>query len=199
MSCIFRAVVVIIHEKTNETWTRLIWERLKVRGGLQKNTIAYGSSPTTSLCTPPQEATGRDKGIYSRVRIVHHWNYFKTLDYTVAVLDTYPYGGCLSTLDGLAHGVPVISLPSNFVRGRFTLALYRQMDFMECVASSVEEYLQIALHLASDSRHRAGVVERLVISFSRLTHHEEAASEWERMLLRLGKSMDLIYDEPQSI
>ena len=143
------------------------------------------------MFTSPQESAGQEKEIYSRIRIVHHWNYFKALGHTIAVLDTYPYGGCLSTLDALAHGVPVISLPSPFVRGRFTLALYRQMGFMECIASSAEDYLQIALKLATDSSHREGLRERLVNAFAQLTHHEEAAKEWEAMLLWIAKSAQL--------
>lgn len=114
------------------------------------------------------------------------------MDHAIAVLDTYPYGGCLSTLDALAHGVPVISLPSSFVRGRFTLALYRQMGFMECVASSIEHYLDIAFQLATQPSYLEGVVERLVHAFAQLTHHEEAAHEWEAMLLQVAKSAALI-------
>jgi predicted O-linked N-acetylglucosamine transferase (SPINDLY family) len=52
------------------------------------------------------------------VRFVHPWNYFRALEVAVAVLDTYPYGGCLSTLDALAFAVPVVTLPSHLIRGR---------------------------------------------------------------------------------
>jgi hypothetical protein len=53
-----------------------------------------------------------------RVRLVHHWNYVNALHHATAVLDTWPYGGCLSTLDAWAHAVPVVTLPSHLLRGR---------------------------------------------------------------------------------
>ena len=44
-----------------------------------------------------------------------------------AVLDTYPYGGCLTFLESIAAGKPVVTLPSDYVRGRFSYALYMQV------------------------------------------------------------------------
>ena len=37
----------------------------------------------------------------------------------------------------LSHGVPVVTLPAKFIRGRFTLAMYRQMGYTDLVADNV--------------------------------------------------------------
>lgn len=39
---------------------------------------------------------------------------------------------------GLANGVPVVTLPAEFIRGRFALAMYRQMGYTDLVADDVE-------------------------------------------------------------
>lgn len=39
---------------------------------------------------------------------------------------------------GLSNGVPVVTLPAEFVRGRFALAIYRQMGYTDLVADGVE-------------------------------------------------------------
>lgn len=34
----------------------------------------------------------------------------------------------------LSNGVPVVTLPAKFIRGRFALAIYRQMGYTDLVA-----------------------------------------------------------------
>lgn len=38
-------------------------------------------------------------GLFRRLRIVHHWLYTVTLRRATAILDTFPYGGCLTVLE----------------------------------------------------------------------------------------------------
>ncbi|CAM9920099.1 unnamed protein product, partial [Choristocarpus tenellus] len=104
--------VVVIHEKQEGEWTRAIWERLQKK------------------LTP--------KGLQGRFKIIHHWNYPKILRRASAILDTFPYGGCLTVLEALSNEVPVVTLPSDLVRGRFALAIYHQMGYTDLVASDVE-------------------------------------------------------------
>ena len=114
-------MVVLVHEKAIESWTHTVWERLKVRTQGHSHVRRLLLLMLTTFLPCPfarQEAAGQETELLGRLRIVHHWNYIKVLRHAVAVLDTYPYGGCLTTLDALAHAVPIITLPSNLVRGR---------------------------------------------------------------------------------
>jgi len=43
------------------------------------------------------------------------------------VLDTFPVGGYITSLQALAVGSPVVTLPSDVLGGRFTLAMYKKM------------------------------------------------------------------------
>lgn len=38
----------------------------------------------------------------------------------------------------MSNGVPVVTFPAEFVRGRFALAMYRQMGYTDLVADGVE-------------------------------------------------------------
>ncbi|MDO8123228.1 MAG: hypothetical protein Q6364_02470 [Candidatus Hermodarchaeota archaeon] len=70
------------------------------------------------------------------------------------VLDTIHFGGGNTSLEAFALGVPIVTLPGRFLRGRLTLALYKQMGVMDCVARSVESYVNLALRLANDKTWR---------------------------------------------
>lgn len=50
------------------------------------------------------------------------------------VLDTFPFGGGVTSLQAFAMGTPLVALPSKFLRGRLTLALFRQMGCIGKVA-----------------------------------------------------------------
>ena len=43
------------------------------------------------------------------------------------MLDTFPTGGYMTSLQAFAMGAPVVTLPTQFLGGRLTLAMYEQM------------------------------------------------------------------------
>lgn len=46
---------------------------------------------------------------------------------------------CTDTVhQGLSMGIPVVTLPAKFIRGRFALAMYRQMSYTDLVAADLE-------------------------------------------------------------
>lgn len=47
-------------------------------------------------------------------------------------------GHTIPTLQSLANGVPVVTLPAKFVRGRFALAMYLQMGYTDLVADDIQ-------------------------------------------------------------
>jgi protein O-GlcNAc transferase len=72
----------------------------------------------------------------------------KTVD---VMLDTFHYaGGANANYNAFAAGTPVVTLPTQFHRGRYTYAAYLQMDCLDCVAKDAADYVRIALALAND-------------------------------------------------
>ena len=71
-----------------------------------------------------------------------------------AVLDPAHFGGGNSTYEALGLGVPVVTMPGPFMRGRVTLGCYRQMGFEGLVAGTPDSYVALAVRLANDSAFR---------------------------------------------
>jgi protein O-GlcNAc transferase len=80
--------------------------------------------------------------------------YLSTLAAADVALDPLYFGGCNSSIDAFAVGVPVVTLPGDHLYGRFSLGLYREMALEDCVASTPAEYVDIAHRLASEPDFR---------------------------------------------
>lgn len=130
------AVVALIQER-QEPWTLAVWKRLQVAAAATDAaeaaavTAGPGDAAVAAAVLAPHHVQKRPTASVAlgRVRFVHHWNYVRVLrlPHTLAVLDTWPYGGCLTALEALSSGRPVLTLPSNCARGRFALSMYRLM------------------------------------------------------------------------
>ena len=73
-------------------------------------------------------------------------------------LDTFGFSGGNTSLDALSVGLPVVTLPGEFMRGRQTFAMLRALPASvheTLIANEVERYLQIARHLLADADIRS--------------------------------------------
>ncbi|CBJ29260.1 putative methyltransferase [Ectocarpus siliculosus] len=167
--------VILIHETKDEEWTRVVWSRLR-------DVLApRGRTPSTCMCD----------GLFGRLRIMHHWLYPQALRRATAVLDTFPYGGCLTVLEGLSNGVPVVTLPAKYVRGRFALAMYQQMGYTELVADDVQEYVSLAVQLGKDRDFRQKVVTKVEGAYRESLHqHHQSAQEWAAFIVRAHRGAE---------
>jgi predicted O-linked N-acetylglucosamine transferase (SPINDLY family) len=101
------------------------------------------------------------------------------------VLDPLHFSGGLTTYDAFSLGRPIVTLPGEFRRGRFTLACYRKMGIPECVAADADDYVNIAVTLATDRDYRATLEERIREASPRLFEDVEAVREYERIFQEL--------------
>jgi predicted O-linked N-acetylglucosamine transferase (SPINDLY family) len=110
--------------------------------------------------------------------------FFELLLDADAVLDPSHFGGGNSSYEAFGLGVPVVTLPGPFMRGRVTLGCYRQMGFEDLVASSPEQYVALAVRLANDAvfreEMRARVRERSGVLFDDLGAVRELEAFFER-------------------
>lgn len=83
-------------------------------------------------------------------------------------LDSMPYSGGLTTLESLWMGVPVVTLPGELFSSRHSLTHLMNAGLSEFVASSREEYIEIASNLANDlgylSELRKGMRDQVAAS-----------------------------------
>lgn len=77
------------------------------------------------------------------------------------VLDTRPFGAGRLAYECMALGVPIVTWPGDFMRGRVVNGLYRQMELGDCVAADAAGYVDTAVRLATDRTWRDAVVTRI--------------------------------------
>jgi protein O-GlcNAc transferase len=98
------------------------------------------------------------------------------------LLDPIHFGGGNTSYEGLALGVPIVTMPSTMLRGRITYALYRQMDVMDCVVNSPEEYVECALRLGTDRDYREATKAKINAASEVLFENGAGAREMEKFL-----------------
>jgi len=77
-----------------------------------------------------------------------HFALYNTID---IALDTYPYHGCLTTLEGLWMGVPLVSLTGDHCISRVGLSILSALDMAFFTAVSPQEYVRKAVALSQNS------------------------------------------------
>ncbi len=69
-------------------------------------------------------------------------------------LDSIGWSGCNSTFEAVACNLPIVTLPGELMRGRHSAAILGMIGVKETVASTFDEYIDIAVKLARDADFR---------------------------------------------
>jgi protein O-GlcNAc transferase len=96
------------------------------------------------------------------------------------ILDTLYYtGGANTAFDAFATGTPYVTLPSEYHRGRFGLAAYRQIGVEEAIATDVSDYIEKAVKIANDANYRNDLSQRIKANADKVFEDIEAVRELE--------------------
>jgi predicted O-linked N-acetylglucosamine transferase (SPINDLY family) len=121
--------------------------------------------------------------VFDRVRFLPMMpakDFLSLLKLADVILDTPYFGGGNSSLESFACGAPIVTWPGEFMRDRLTLALYKQMGIMDCVADNAQSYLDIAFRLANDKVWREEIRGKIRANADVLYEDIEAVHELER-------------------
>jgi predicted O-linked N-acetylglucosamine transferase (SPINDLY family) len=108
-----------------------------------------------------EKTLGRVSSQVLFIPAIAHTEYLSLLHECDVMLDPLHFGGGNSSYEALAMGTPVVTLPSAFLRGRITSALYRKMKMMDCVVHSQDEYISLATRLGTDREFRKSVSQKI--------------------------------------
>ncbi len=97
-----------------------------------------------------------------------HADYLRLNELCDVMLDTLHWSGGNTSLDALATGLPVVTLPGAFMRGRQSAGMLRLAGVPELVAKDRADYVRLATRLGTDPAWRAHVRERLAAGVPRL-------------------------------
>ncbi|HUE16060.1 MAG TPA: tetratricopeptide repeat protein [Planctomycetaceae bacterium] len=124
--------IVVLFEGQQAHWTRLLQDRLQA------------SIPD----------------VFARVVFLPRLSYDEYLAFlrlADVLLDTVHFGAGTTTYHALALGVPLVTLPGAYSRGRGTDAAYRRLGVSQCVAADPNDYVRRALAIANDRSLRDAI------------------------------------------
>jgi len=84
--------------------------------------------------------------------------FISLLDHTDVLLDPIHFGSGNTLYEGMALGVPVVTWPGRFARGRIVAGAYQQMQIADApIAATIEDYAPLALSLGRDPARRGAL------------------------------------------
>ena len=84
------------------------------------------------------------------------------------LLDTFAWSGGQTTLEALSCGLPVVTCPGAYMRGRHSFGILKMIDMDETIACDEKHYVQIASRLATDKDFYESVRRKLARNRNKL-------------------------------
>jgi len=112
------------------------------------------------------------------------YSYEKLILSCDVILDTFPFGGCISTLDAFCCNKCVVTLPGNKLYGRFTQGFYNIMGggFDELISKDENDYIKNALKVATYPPFRRSLENKIANNKYKLYENKESIDEWYNFL-----------------
>mmetsp|Transcript_78009 Transcript_78009/g.224007 ORF Transcript_78009/g.224007 Transcript_78009/m.224007 type:complete len:335 (-) Transcript_78009:208-1212(-) len=98
------------------------------------------------------------------------------------VLDTFPAGGYMTSLQALAVGAPVVTLPGRLLSTRLTYTMYKIMEIDDMIAKDPTDYVNLALKVAHNTAYRKRLASLILARSGRLFTDNTAVGEWDNLL-----------------
>jgi predicted O-linked N-acetylglucosamine transferase (SPINDLY family) len=114
-------------------------------------------------------------------------DFTRLLGLPCVILDTPLFNGMNTSLEAFSVGTPIVTLPGSLQRGRHTAAMYRRMGFTECIAASADDYVRVAVRLATDQDYHRHVKDEILRRSDALFEDPRVPSEFERFFLEAAR------------
>ncbi|MCE9550134.1 MAG: tetratricopeptide repeat protein [Betaproteobacteria bacterium] len=108
-----------------------------------------------------------------------HDDYLRVNMLCDVMLDTLHWSGGNTTLDALACGLPVVTLPGEFMRGRQSYGMLKCLGLDELIAKDQDDYIEIALKIGRDNAWRQQVVQRINSGSNKIFEMETSLRQME--------------------
>jgi predicted O-linked N-acetylglucosamine transferase (SPINDLY family) len=108
-----------------------------------------------------------------------HDDYLRVNMLSDVMLDTLHWSGGNTTLDALACGLPVVTLPGEFMRGRQSYGMLKCMGLDKLIAKDQDDYIEIAIKIGTDTAWRQKVVQRIISGSNKIFEMETSLRQME--------------------
>lgn len=109
-----------------------------------------------------------------------HRDFLNLIAISDVMLDPLHFGGGNTTYQAMSVGTPVVTLPAAYMRGRATAGCYQLMGINDCIATSIDDYVAIAVKLGTDREYRRDVSRRMIAAGGLLFDNPTVIGELER-------------------
>ena len=129
----------------------------------------YATARMQSRLKSSFTAHGLDAGQFCCFTRKLNFSDFLSLNLAADVLlDSLDWSGGKTTLEALSCGLPVVTLPGRFMRGRHAYAMLRMIDVTDTIASDKTAYCDIATRLATEPDFLKDIQARIAANRHRL-------------------------------
>jgi hypothetical protein len=114
------------------------------------------------------------------------------------MLDPFPFGGCNTSLEAFDYNIPVITLPSNKINGRFTYGFYKRMiencneleknSINKVIANNIIDYQNKLFDLLDYPINMFNMKEFIKNNKNKLFQNINNILEYEKMVMLLIKN-----------
>ena len=91
----------------------------------------------------------------------NYQKYLNIINKSDIILDSLDWSGFNTSLDALSLDKPIITLPSNFMRGRHTYGILKNIKIDELICNSNSEYIDLAVKLSTNINFRDKIIEKI--------------------------------------
>lgn len=106
------------------------------------------------------------------------------------LLDPPAWSGGMTSLEGISCGLPTVTLPGELMRSRHTYAILTAANIQNTVANSPEDYIRIAVKLATDADFYEMCRTEIVNSSHHIYQDQQAIDGLERFYKSLVHTAD---------
>ena len=99
--------------------------------------------------------------------------FFGIIEESDIILDSFNWSGGNTHLEAISLNKPIVTYPSDFMRGRHTYGILKILDVEETIATSKKDYIDIAVRLAEDINFRNDIIHKIKTNKNKLYNDEE--------------------------
>lgn len=96
------------------------------------------------------------------------------------LLDPTYFGSGRSGYEAFVAGVPLITHPGDFMKGRVVFGIYQKIGITDCIANSREEYIEKAINIANDPVKKQAISDMMTSRAECLFEPQEICHETEK-------------------
>ena len=109
-------------------------------------------------------------------------NYYSLICEADVILDSFPHSSGSTAFENICAGAPTVTLASEFMRGRITAGLYKEMGVNDLTVHTKEEFVHLAVQTANDRTCQQSLKKKILETRERIVATPNSVSKFSASL-----------------